>query len=407
MTSQLLTYSLPARQASRVSSTIHLDGKFFDVWYQVSSGPLADGVESFLVAALVPAMKRGCTIRTPGPISHRLYHGLQQYQQVLQRWFPYLKPITIETDLRPDVSQTAAPGVGSFFSAGVDACYTFLQHREELSTCILIHGFDYQQSKELIRQTVSGLAQQAMKELGKPLLEVDTNIRSFGDQYADWGKQYHGCVLASVALLLAPQLQKVYIASSFTPETLFPWGSHPETDHLLSSDRVEVVHDDITPSRSQKISHIALSDCDAVLKVLRVCWSDFHKTGSSFNCGKCEKCLRTMLDLRIAGALDRCKTFRHPLQLKRVARIDASHTKTRAFYLGSYAEAQKKNDPELLKALEECLSNRHHKGCRGVLNRLRKYVRQNITRPCIRPIERIAQRLSRLSSVSENSSERR
>ncbi len=398
-----LTYSLPqhevAGRATTVLTTIQADGQRFDVWYRVSQGAVANGVETFLNACLVPAMRLGCAIRPPAPISATLFNNLHAVQQVLHRWYPTLKPITIEAELLPEAAtMSKASGVGSFFSAGVDACYTLLQHHDEITNGILIHGFDYSHDHTHMRNTVSRMAQQALHDLGRSLIEVDTNIRSFGDHYADWGYEYHGSLLGSIALLLAPQLRTVYVPSSYTYDTLFPWGSHPETDPLWSSDAVAVVHDGCDTNRAQKVMRIA--NCDAVLRVLRVCWSDFHRTGSVYNCGKCEKCTRTMLDLQIAGALHRCTTFRHPLSLKRVARIDARCDKTRHFYLGSYQAAQQRTaEPKLIQALEECLSNRRHTGIQGAMLRFRKQVNANIIRPSLRPLEKVVQRLAGRKSV--------
>ncbi|MFO0814194.1 MAG: hypothetical protein U0796_13290 [Gemmatales bacterium] len=393
-----LTFDLPQLQtkddASTVSTKIHSPGRVDDIWYRVSSGRVAHGVEAIAAACLVPAMKMGLPLRTPHPVSSRFLAGLQKIQTVLHGWYPVLKPVPLAMSVLPDTTAgNEGRGAASFFSAGVDACYTFLSHQTELTACVLIHGFDYQHDATESRQAVSTMAQNAMKKLGKPLIEVDTNIRNFGDRYVDWGYEYHGSVLASVALLLSPQVHTVYIPSSYTLDTLFPWGSHPETDPLWSSEAVRIVHDGFDTNRCQKT--IRISQSDVLLGILRVCWSDFHKTGHAYNCGKCEKCTRTMLDLRIAGALDRCTTFRNQLKLSKLARIDVRHEKVRHFYQASYEEAQKHNvDPQLMKSLEECLSNKHHTGFNGMMSRLRKRLRQDLIRPCMRPFEKAVQRIS-------------
>lgn len=393
-----LTYALPRTEihetGASVSTTVTLQGKRYEVWYRTSQGPVSDGVETFLAACLVPAMRVGCPIRTPAPISRELLHGMEQVQTVLHGWFPKLQRIPIQTEVLVS-PRPRASGVGSFFSGGVDACYTFLKHATEITNTILIHGFDYQADKTVSRSTVSRNAQEAMTKLGKPLIEVDTNIRSFGDHFADWGTEYHGSVLASVALLLSPQLRTVYIPSSYTYDTLFPWGSHPELDHLWSTEQLQVVHDGCDISRSQKVGFIASNP--AVLGVLRVCWSDHKRADLAYNCGSCEKCTRTMLDLRLAGALERCAGFRRQLKLKKVARLDLRHSKARYFYEGSYREALRRGtDAELIAALEECLSNRHHIGIRGALLHLRRGINQKIIRRCMRPMERAARWLTRI-----------
>ena len=44
----------------------------------------------------------------------------------------------------------------------------------------------------------------------------------------------------------------------------------------------------------------------AVWKFLRVCWKN---NSQELNCGRCEKCVRTMVSLAAAGVLPKCETF--------------------------------------------------------------------------------------------------
>ena len=392
----VLTYSLPVVERSgshsTISTTIQADGRSFDVWYRVSSGPVANGVETFLAASLAPAMTLGCPIRTPAPISAKLYQGLLRYQQIMHEWCPELHVVPIETEVHSEVPvETRSSGVASFFSAGVDACYTYLQNRAELTAGILIHGFDYHLEYAHVRQAVSRLAQQAMRSLGTPLIEVDTNIRTFGDHYSNFRLPYHGCILGSVALLLAPQLRKVLISSTTTYDQLYPLGTHPEIDPLWSNDQISVVHHGCDAMRWQKVQRIAESD--TVLNILRVCTSGSHHSAEQYNCGKCEKCIRTMIDLRMAGALHRCTTFRHPLSLNRLARTDTRDI-VRCYYEQSCAEARKRqDDPDLVQALDVTISNRHLTGFAGVLQRMRKQMQRRVLRPVISPVERAVHRL--------------
>ena len=70
-----------------------------------------------------------------------------------------------------------------------------------------------------------------------------------------------------------------------------PLGSNPITDHLLSSASMEVVLDGAAFGRPAKIA--ALADWQAGCESLRVCWQGEHQ---GRNCGRCEKCQRTMFD---------------------------------------------------------------------------------------------------------------
>ncbi len=377
--------------STRVSSTIHADHRQFEIWYQVSEGPVADGIETFLAAVLVPAMRLGSAIQVPGPVSPRLLQGLATFQRTMHAWFPRLRPIPILAEPKTKTTRPAA-GAASFFSGGVDAFFTLLKHHDEITRTVLIHGFDYQFNKTLSRETFSALLGNAAAQLERPLIEVDTNVRTFGDHYADWGYEYGGSVLSSVALLLAPQFGKMFIPSSYPQTHLFPWANHPETDPLWSTEELEFIHDGCEATRIEKVVRIA--QCQTALNVLRVCWSDFreHKL-AGLNCGKCEKCIRTMADLRYAGALERCTTFRHKLRLRDVSLVDLRSGHHHIFYKGSLAEVERSGkDPELAQALRECVSQRHYRGLEGALRIAGTKLNKRVVRPVLRPVERLAKR---------------
>jgi pyruvyl transferase EpsO len=112
---------------------------------------------------------------------------------------------------------------------------------------------------------------------------------------------YHGAAMAAVAYALAPNHGKVYIASSNSYVDLHTWGSHPLLDPLWSTEAVQIVHDG-GETRMNKLR--ALVQYPEAVARLRVCW----RNPGSFNCGHCEKCVRTMLALRALG-VERCAAF--------------------------------------------------------------------------------------------------
>jgi hypothetical protein len=66
---------------------------------------------------------------------------------------------------------------------------------------------------------------------------------------------------------------------------------------------MKIKHDGISLSRLSKAR--LLADCDIALWNIRVC----GKNWPGMNCGVCEKCVRTMLELMAAGVLDKTATF--------------------------------------------------------------------------------------------------
>jgi len=348
-----VTLPTPSHYVNRgwpvIATTIHMEQHSYRVFYRVSQGPIADGSEPFLATALLPAMKVGASLRLLDPISLRLLDHVPIYQNVVRSWYKTVQFVPIVATSRPARPVAAARGVGCFFSGGVDSFYSALTHRDEITHLIFIHGHDILlRDKEQRRISIEGV-RRAAAELNKPLIEVETNARDFLDAYCDWGRESHGAVLGAVALLLAPQMRKIYIASSTDYNHLYQWGSHPVLDPLWSSDEVEVIHDGGPSKRQDKIERIATDD--TAMRWLRVCYKN---TGSAYNCGTCEKCLRTILELHIAGALDCCATLPHRLDYDQIAHMQirySEHWGLRALL----QEGAVQGDLALEQALRQCL----------------------------------------------------
>ncbi len=335
------------------------DYKDYDVWYRATNSPVSDGADTFLAAMLMPAMKVGGPLKIDGRISARLLRTIPTIQDILTSWCPELQRVTVESGVRQAHEIRNERGVACFFSGGVDSFYTYFKNRDDITHVIFVHGFDFSLQDEVLRNTIVTSMRRAAAELGKPLVEVETNFRACTDSYADWGL-YFGSALASVVLLLAPQFKKIYIPSSHSYSHLHPWGSHPLLDPLWSTDEIEIVHDGCESGRANKVAYIAQSDI--ALSCLRVCWENRE---GAYNCGRCEKCLRTMISLRAAHALDRCPTFQAPLDLDSVARLNGADVNDKIFLEENlHAVKAAGHDPQLVQALRDALDRRYHRGRR-------------------------------------------
>ncbi len=357
-----------------VSAPIGIGGQRHEVWYRVAEGPVASGAETFLAAALVPAMKLGADLRIPGRVSPRLLSAIPKIQDILHTWYyPYLQKTAVAVEAQQPHPSILSGDVGCFFSGGVDSFYTLLKHREEITKLIFVHGFDIRLDDGLLRAKVSGVLRTVASEFQKPLIEVETNLRTFSETYAGW-ELYHGCALATVALLLSPQFRKVYIPASYSYSQLHPWGSHPLLDPLWSTDETEIVHDGCEALRIEKVARI--STCNVALRWLRSCWEN---PGGVYNCGRCRKCLLTMVLLRAVGALERCATFEGSLDLKAVSRLPPLNMPSNTINPPTLEILERLGkDPALAQALRDCLNQRHYRGvwrlARGARNRFRALV---------------------------------
>jgi len=324
-----------------------------ELWYRMPEAIVWPGADAFLAATLLPAMQEGDRLDIAGWVSPQLLAAASTIQDIYRAWNPHWQRIPIHAQ-RGEAGQSS-PGRGSacFFTGGVDSFYTLLRHRDEITTLIFVHGFDVPLANRALRENVATTIRRVAAAFQKRLVEVEANLRDFADHYVSWD-YYHGAALASVALLLSPQFSRVYDASTRSYATLIPMGSHPLLDPLWSTEHTEIVHDGCEASRLEKVATVAR--CDLVLNTLRVCWEN---PAGTRNCGRCEKCLRTMVDLRIAGALDRCTTFARPLDLRAVSRMVLDR---KAGYAEESLGAVERlgTDPALAKALRACLA-RHHR----------------------------------------------
>jgi len=343
-----------------VRAIVETGPKRFELAFRVSRGPVSRTSTPFLAASLLPAMRAGEPLSIYGTVSPRLLASIPTIQGVLSAWFQRAKSIEVDAQSAPEQQ---GPGVACFFSGGVDSFYSVLSHLDEISALVFVHGFDIRPREVALRARISESLRKAASRLGKPLIEVETNMRTFSDRFAAWSEEYHGSALASVALLLSPQFGRFYIPASFPPGYSVPWGSHKDLDPLWSSEATDIIHDGGDATRVEKVRFLASSE--VALQSLRVCWEN---RGGHYNCGHCEKCIRTMVNLRVAGALERCTTFKNQLDLSEVARVSIPDDCARFFIEENLQAAKEIGDGELVDAIARSLSRKQG----GIADRIRR-----------------------------------
>jgi len=341
------------RLSGRISCSTdrRLDGQ--TLWWESSDfsrnapGAAAD---PFVAALLLPAMRLGVPLRVDAPLSEGLGRRLPGIGTLVSRWWPDLRVTEVLTS-GIHVGGEVPRRVGAFFSGGVDAFHTLIRNTEAdvpedrcITDLILVRGFDiHLERDEQLWQKALATARVAAENRRANVITVATNVRPLGWQFVGW-ERLHGAALASVALSLEGVINRAYIASSEHQSDEEPWGSHPQLDPLWSSDLVTIDYDGIGINRLEKIR--SLSGSDLVMKHLRVCHSN---PLGAYNCGKCEKCVRTMVELRVVRALDRCEVFSCPLTLRKVRR---QHLPDPRFALACLEELERtKADPGLAEAL--------------------------------------------------------
>jgi hypothetical protein len=307
--------------------------------------------DAFLAALLMPAMCLGEDLVIDAPVSRRLLRTARTVMNIYTAWWDHLRPVHIQAQVRaPD--RTQRPGVGLFFTTGVDSFYSLLTDVErdgdplhEPVTHLLFANFEQQSGKDYDR--LLGRVHTVAKHTRRHPLVVETNVRTLTEPIAYW-PHYHGAALGAVALALQGLLGRCLIAASDQYRHLPPLGSHPMLDHLWSTESLEIVHDGAEATRTDKVQR-RLAGSPLALENLTVCW----RSKPAHNCGVCEKCLRTMIALELAGALGRCTTLPCSLDLDLVRHVPMPSQDCRDAMLSVATDARHRGRHDLANAAEE------------------------------------------------------
>lgn len=244
--------------------------------------------EPFLAYAILLGQFRGERITIDAPISPRVLGNLPKVQSLLKLWNPGFSEVEVDAPAQP--LMTLNPGIAACFSGGVDSAYT-LARNQEITHLLTLNSFDWHAPDEPFEPVKDKLRATAAK-LGKAFLPIETNVREVADVLKISWAYLHGPFLNLIAASLG--FDRFYISSSHTYRELHPWGSHPLLDPLWSSEGTTIVHYGADKWRTQKIEFI--SSHDALMDQLQVC--SFESTR---NCGRCSKCARTQLVLKLLG----------------------------------------------------------------------------------------------------------
>lgn len=317
MTGRAIVVDEPVLRGDTVTGLVRFDpGKVHVLHFTVPDHPPAAGPEAFVSAALLPAMLLGRPLRSEIPVSGRLLDGLELLQARFARWYPSLQVVPVEADRSGPPAGGPPRPVAAFFSAGVDSLHLALTRRDELDALVFVASYHTPRGLPPAIDHVRDGVRAAATALGLPLVEVSSNIRQFTELFLNW-EIAHGAALAAVAHALSSRFGRVHAGSSLDPDEDHAWGSHPEVDHLWSGDDVTLVHDFAELSRAEKIA--VLLERPDLARYLQVCWQH-HRT--TYNCGRCEKCLRLAWELRWAGMAGLCPDLPvHPSRLA-YARLD-------------------------------------------------------------------------------------
>ena len=326
--------------------------------------------EPFIGIALLEAMISNRDIMVQDtPISRELFNRLIEIQQIYSCWNKDLKVVEIIADTYKEIKPYKK--VGCFFSAGVDSSHALLRNMDEISHLIIFNIFDYGNDDESWKHRINKQKKFA-DSINKTLIPVETNAREWTNSKKISWHFAHGLFLSSVGCAFG--LSKAFVPSSHTYDELFPWGSHPLSDPMWSTESTKIIHDGAGFRRSEKLSD--LLDNTLLADNLQTCWLYTDK-----NCGMCPKCVRSIIAIHILGKeTSSLPSFKNKM-LKSLRAIDESG----ATFLEDVMLLAKNHNPKLYKTLKRYYKQYQLK---NILFSIDRYLLGNCMRNVYRKIKK-------------------
>lgn len=299
----------------RLCSRISMDTETYDMWYEVEEYYeeylCVERADAFVIAALPYAIREGIDIIVDAPLSEQLYYQLTTtYITALGKNVKSYHSIRLECDSLESAELPSAGAVGTGFSGGVDSFYTLCTH---LQTKAKHHNLTHltffnvgasgdeggEKARKLFLERQSP-AKAIANANGLGFITVDSNISEFlRYQHV----QTHTMRSMSAVLALQKLFSVYYYSSSSTISEFSLAKADAATGYYdimsaycLSTENTRFIISGPNETREDKC--IVIADYPQSYQHLSVCL-----VGDT-NCGRCEKCERTMLALHAVGKLE-------------------------------------------------------------------------------------------------------
>jgi hypothetical protein len=290
----------------------------------------AGDASAWLACTLPLALYRHEDLYLDGEVSPLMLGGLEELQAVYASFDPAVRRCRVRVAAEAPAREPKA-GVGGMFSRGVDSMFTATRERQPELTHLVFCDTMEPILDERVTAEELRLAGECASLLGLPLVWVSMNFRDPGAQIIEY-QDYHGAGLATLGLSLSGGLGRAVLPPGGTYSLLVPAGSHPLLDPLFSTEALTVEHDSVAEPRAGKVRFLAEERPD-LLPHLKVCQVE----NRSDNCGRCRKCMWTMICLQAAGALELAEGFPDEIDIEAIRELRLEHYLQRAFWNGAVA----------------------------------------------------------------------
>lgn len=301
----------PAGRAIRAAARIaweESDRPPLDLFFETDEGRAREfraDPNAFLLACALPAMRHGeRRLSVEGAICPRLADGLATAAGVLRSWYGPVRRLPAVEPAGGFVapSPRSPARAGMLFSGGIDSTALLLSNRRDfgrdhpgrISIAFWITAFDA--PAEGTAQLAEAISR-VTGEAGVDLVHVRSNLRRLDDDLEFFARENLSAAFLSGVHLFSPGVSNVSVASTAPAGRLEPWGSHPLLDPLYSTAALEVRHEMLAVPRLEKARRVA--GWPVAVAHLHSC--NDEPAGGRLNCGTCEKCVETMIELLVAG----------------------------------------------------------------------------------------------------------
>ena len=238
-------------------------------------------------------------------IDKKFFNSLNKIESIFKTWFPKFSFSTEYHIENYQINSLNNESYGLLYSGGLDSLSSYIKHKKETPSLISIWGADIPLNKtefwDKVKYKVTQLAE--MDDI--KCYFIKTNVREMmnenllnktyleGEDTNWWLSVSHGLILTSLTSLLP--IKTLIMASSMDENEKVPHGSDlfKFMDYRWADSSLIY---DCNLSRHEKIKYLLRGNTQ-YYQFLRVCYTQFQ----DYNCGMCEKCLRTITGLLIEG----------------------------------------------------------------------------------------------------------
>ncbi len=261
----------------------------------------------FVAVSLVQyAASEGCDLHVEGPVTSAQLERLDELQTIWSVWRPdEFQRISLSAEEEvplPDPGDRGGAVMG--FSGGVDAGFALAAHASgtlgrmsrTVDLGVLVVGWDLKHGDQQALDRARASARRALDEYGVRLAVVSTNWQQ---EFCNaWFMSFNSGLMSILHTFSASCSAAIHATDhSYRLELRMPpYGSNMAVNHLLGNPWFPVVSTGGTHRRVERVEF--LRDHPVLLEELRVC---YQADAGGTNCGHCEKCVRTQLELRAVG----------------------------------------------------------------------------------------------------------